>query len=64
MWLVWAMTAYAALGIAFAALFVTIGVERVDPVARGAGLGFRLIIFPGSAALWPVLLIRWARARR
>jgi len=35
------------------------GVDRIDPNARGAGLGFRLLILPGSAALWPLLLRRW-----
>jgi len=53
--------AYAAAGLLFAALFVTIGVNRIDPAARGAGLGFRLLILPGSALFWPLLLRRWLR---
>jgi len=60
-WFVNLLLAYAGLGIAFAILFATVGVQRVDPVAKGAGVGFRLLILPGAAALWPVLLVRWAR---
>jgi hypothetical protein len=54
---------YAAAGVVFAIVFVARGVSRVDEHAVGAGLGFRLIIFPGVAALWPFLLHRWMRAR-
>jgi len=45
------MAAYAAVGAVFAIAFVTIGVARVDTVARHAPLGFRLDIAPGAAAL-------------
>ena len=56
-----ALTAYAAIGFLFAILFVCAGVQRVDAVAKGARLGFRLLIFPGVTALWPILLLRWVR---
>jgi hypothetical protein len=51
--------AYAAIGCTFAITFLTAGVHRMDPQAKGAGLGFRAIILPGVAALWPWLLYRW-----
>jgi hypothetical protein len=57
------LTAYAVLGAIFASAFLIRGVSRVDPHAEGAGLGFRLIIFPGVAAFWPFLLSRWIRVR-
>lgn len=60
-WLVWGLGLYAALGWLFAVAFVTRGIERVDPGARGSGLGFRLIVLPGAAAFWPMLLSRWLR---
>jgi hypothetical protein len=59
--LVLLFAAYAGFGIVFAVLFLMAGVQRMDPAAKGAGLGFRLIIFPGVAALWPLLLMRWTR---
>ena len=55
------LVAYVALGALFALPFVARGVERLDPDARGAGWGFRLIILPGSAALWPLLAWRLLR---
>jgi len=52
---------YLALGLAFAAPFVAFGVGRIDPDARRGTLGFRLLIVPGAALLWPLLLTRWVR---
>ena len=52
---------YGALGLVFALCFVTLGVGRIDPSAKGAGVGFRLMILPGAAALWPLLASRWLR---
>ena len=55
---------YVACGLVFAPFFVWRGVGRVDPAARTTGLGFRLIVLPGVAALWPVLLRRWLAGRQ
>ena len=52
---------YVGLGLTFALIFVIAGVQRVDPAARGASVGFRLLILPGAAAFWPLLLWRWWR---
>jgi len=57
-----AMYAYAIVSVLFAILFVLRGVQRVDHQAQGASIGFRLLIFPGAAAFWPLLLMRWVRA--
>jgi hypothetical protein len=59
-----ALSLYGALGAIFAVAFVCRGIEQVDPAARHAPLGFRLIVAPGSAALWPLLLVRWVQAVR
>lgn len=52
---------YALAGAAFALAFVTVGVTRLDPAARGTSWRFRALITPGSAALWPLLAVKWAR---
>src|SRR5215472_4247259 len=52
---VYALYAYTALGLAFALAFVTVGVKRVDSQAIGSSVGFRVLIFPGSVAFWPLL---------
>lgn len=56
-----ALAAYGLAGAAFAVAFVTLGIHRVDPVAEHTPVGFRLIVFPGVAALWPLLLLRWCK---
>lgn len=52
---------YLAGGLAFAIPFVLFGVNKLDPHARHGSWGFRVIIVPGTMALWPLLLLRWAR---
>jgi hypothetical protein len=63
-WLVNLAGIYFFAGLLFGAAFVARGVQVIDPVAKGSGAGFRLIILPGAVALWPFLLRRWIRARR
>ena len=59
--LVWLLTGYALLGLGFALPFLRWGITRVDTAARGTSLGFRLLLLPGSVALWPLLAWRWRR---
>ena len=54
---------YLLCGLAVGVPFVLRGVDRVDPAARETSLGFRLLILPGTAALWPLLAVKWLRAR-
>lgn len=51
---------YLACGLVFAIPFVLIGVKKVDPHAMHGSWGFRVLIVPGTMALWPLLLLRWA----
>ena len=52
---------YSLIGLLFAVVFVSRGVRRIDPAAENGSLGFRILIIPGSIALWPILLRRWRR---
>jgi hypothetical protein len=54
-----ALYLYGIAGLVFAIAFVTAGVKRIDSQASGSGAGFHVLIFPGAAALWPLLLRRW-----
>jgi hypothetical protein len=56
------LAAYASAGAAFSVTFVLFGIHHVDPVAEHSPIGFRLIVIPGVAALWPLLLTRWLTA--
>jgi hypothetical protein len=55
--------AYVAAGALFAIAFAVRGAGRIDAAARGSTTGFRLIILPGAAALWPLLAVKWLRRR-
>ena len=60
----WAVGLYLACGLAVGVAFISRGVERVDAAATGSSWAFRLLILPGSAALWPLIVRRWLQARR
>lgn len=62
-WFVDALTAYGAVGLVFAAVFVAGATRRLDRNLKATGWGFRAIILPGVIALWPMLLMRVARRR-
>jgi hypothetical protein len=55
---------YLAVGFFFAVPFVCFGVKKIDPHAAGGSWGFRLLILPGAAAFWPLLLCRWVKGVR
>jgi hypothetical protein len=50
---------YILAGLLFAIAFVLKGVDQIDETAAGASWGFRVIIIPGTAVFWPLLLKRW-----
>ena len=52
---------YAIIGLVFAIAFAWRGAGSVDAVARNSTLGFRLVVVPGAALLWPLLAVRWWR---
>lgn len=49
---------YLAAGFIFALLFVFRWVDQFDEQAKGASIGFRLLLIPASTLLWPYLLRR------
>jgi hypothetical protein len=53
--------AYLACGMVFAIPFAWLGAKRIDPHAAQGSWGFRLLIIPGTMALWPLLLRRWIK---
>ena len=55
---------YLAVGGAFAIYFCWWGAGHVDPGVGDASWRFRLLLAPGAAALWPILLSRlWRRSK-
>lgn len=55
----WLLAVYLISGLAIALPFVFHGVNKIDPHAVRGSWGFRLMIIPGTMALWPLLLRRW-----
>ncbi len=51
------LTGYVA-GIAIAAAFLLVGLDRVDPGAARA-YAFRPLLVPGLILIWPLVLVRW-----
>lgn len=62
--ILYAAGSYSALGAVFGTAFVVLGVTKVDHAVAGASWIFRLLIWPGCAALWPIMLTKWVRAGR
>jgi len=62
--LVLVLQVYTLVGLLFAVAFVFRGAARLDPDAVAGTWGFRVLILPGAAALWPYLALRWMRAGR
>jgi hypothetical protein len=58
-----AALAWLLVGLAVGIPFVLRGVGWIDEAARDASVGFRLVILPGTVALWPFLLVRWLTTR-
>jgi hypothetical protein len=59
-----AIASYLAVGLFFGVLFVARGAGRVDPVAAATPWRVRVLWLPGAAALWPIMLMKWARSAR
>lgn len=55
---------YLAAGVLCALPLQRWGLARIDPAAHASGWGFRILITPGLATFWPLLLWRWRQALR
>jgi hypothetical protein len=49
---------YVMIGLVFAIPFVLVGAGSIDPHAAHGSWGFRILIIPGTALLWPLLARR------
>ena len=57
-WIFRILGLYLVLGCIFALYFSLKGANKLDPSAVEGTWGFRILIFPAAAALWPLLAIR------
>ena len=56
--IVYTVFIYLAIGLLFSIYFSFFAVKSFDEAAKGAGIGFKLIIFFGVVAFWILLAIR------
>ena len=56
--LVMGIQTWLVLGALVAAVFLTVGIDRIDEDARGAYI-FRPLLIPGVLLIWPLVLWRW-----
>ncbi|MCB1049524.1 MAG: hypothetical protein H6510_12450 [Acidobacteria bacterium] len=62
--LVYAFYAYVLIGWVLGGFLAFRGVNRLDPSAQSGTWGFRLLIWPACAALWPLLMLRYVRGHQ
>jgi hypothetical protein len=60
--LLYAFGLYVAAGVLIGGAFVLFGITRVLEHPATVSPGARILLFPASAALWPLVLRRWLKA--
>ena len=58
-----ALALYIAAGVAIGFAFVLFGATCVFPHPVTVTLGARILLLPGAALLWPLVLRRWLKSR-
>jgi hypothetical protein len=58
------VAAYLAVGLGFGLWFAWRGAGMLDRAAAAGSVGFRLLVVPGAALLWPLLVKRLVERRR
>ena len=56
--ILFALRIWCSIGAIIAAVFLTIGMDRIDEDAQGAYV-FRPLLIPGVLVIWPLVLWRW-----
>lgn len=62
--LLYSFYAYLGIGLVFGVWFVFKGAEQIDASMHGASRLTRLLLLPGSSALWVLLLRKWLKNRK
>ena len=57
------LAVYAAVGLVATVAFVAFGVSQALPEPAPVTVGARILLLPGAAVLWPLVLGRWLRSR-
>jgi hypothetical protein len=52
------VTIWQAFGVVVGVAFLSLGIDRIDPAARGS-YAFRPLLLPDFVLLWPLIALRW-----
>lgn len=52
---------YVGIGLLVSPIAIFLGGARIDRALPASSLGFRILILPGAAMLWPIVLVRCLR---
>ncbi len=63
-WIILTFYLYFGTGLFFGLWFVFKGVDQVDEQMHGTTWRTRLLLLPGTAALWVVLFNKWLKTRK
>lgn len=55
---------YVLIGILFSLIFIWKGLKKVDPGVEGTSIWFKLLIFPGLCAFWPLFFSKWLKTSK
>lgn len=55
---------YLLLGFLYYLAFIFKWAAQLDENTKGSGIGFKLLILPGTLALWPVLYWKWKKRNK
>ena len=54
-----AISIYLVIGFLYYVAFIFKWAAQLDENAKGASVGFKLLLLPGTLVLWPVLFLKW-----
>lgn len=52
---------YSIIGVLFSLIFIWKGLIKTDPSAKGSGVLFKFLIFPGLIIFWPLFMRKWIK---
>uniref|UniRef100_UPI004048E5D7 hypothetical protein n=1 Tax=Roseivirga sp. TaxID=1964215 RepID=UPI004048E5D7 len=55
---------YLLIGLFFCFVFFKKGIQSIDEGMKEAPIFMKILIFPGTVALWPVLLAKWRKTKK
>jgi hypothetical protein len=62
--LVYLLELYAVAGVVFSIILILKGLKSIDSGVEGTSIWFKLLIFPGLCAFWPLFFMKWRNSSK